>query len=75
MASTVHHDIGCYLTQETRVRNAFDDVASTVHQSLAEGGEDGEGGQGGEDAEKGKPREKAYHLDPKQQGAFRALLR
>ena len=25
---------GCRLTQETRVRNAFDDVSRTIHQSL-----------------------------------------
>jgi hypothetical protein len=63
--------------QDERVLNAFHDVASTVHQPLVVGGEGvegGEGDEGGEDGENGKPREKAYQLDPKQQGAFRALL-
>ena len=28
------HVIGCHLTQEARVKNALDDVASTINQSL-----------------------------------------
>jgi len=31
------HVIGCHSNQETRVLNAFDDVASTFHQSLRGG--------------------------------------
>jgi len=31
------HVIGYHLTQQTRVQNAFDDVANTVHQSLRRG--------------------------------------
>jgi hypothetical protein len=34
---SAHHVIGCHQTQETRVNNACDDVASTVHQSLNAG--------------------------------------
>ena len=33
------HVIGCHLTQETRVHKSFDDVASTIHQSLGLGSE------------------------------------
>jgi len=32
-----HHVITCHLTHETRVQSAFDDVTSTVHQTLARG--------------------------------------
>jgi len=35
---SARHVIGCHLTQKTRVQNAFNDVASTVHLSLAHGG-------------------------------------
>jgi len=42
---SARHVIGCRLTQETRVPNAFDDGASTVHQSLGVGC-CGDGGQG-----------------------------
>jgi len=35
--NSARHVIGCHLTQGTRVQNAFDDVASTIHQSLADG--------------------------------------
>ena len=31
------HVMGCHITQEIRVQNAFDDVASTIHQSLTRG--------------------------------------
>jgi hypothetical protein len=31
------HVIGLHLTQYTRVQNAFDDVASTIHQILPNG--------------------------------------
>jgi len=31
---SARHVIGCHLTNTTRVRNALDDVASTIHQSL-----------------------------------------
>jgi len=31
------HVIGYHSAQETRVPNAFDDVASTIHQTLADG--------------------------------------
>ena len=34
---TACHVIGCHLTQESRVQNAFDEVASTIHQSVAQG--------------------------------------
>jgi len=30
---TARQVIGCHLTQETRVQHAFDDVASTIHES------------------------------------------
>jgi len=42
---TARHVLGCRLTQKARVRNACDDVACTIHQSL--GG--GAGGQALED--------------------------
>ena len=35
---TARHVIGCHLTQEMRAQNAFDDVASIIHESLANGG-------------------------------------
>jgi hypothetical protein len=31
LADIAHHVIGCNLTQETRVVNALDDVARTIH--------------------------------------------
>jgi len=31
---SARHVRGCKASQETRVQNAFDDVASTIHQSL-----------------------------------------
>jgi len=34
---SARHVIGCRLTQDTRVQHAFDDVASTIHQSLRGG--------------------------------------
>jgi hypothetical protein len=37
MDSAARHVIGCKLTQSTRVQNAFDDVAITMHHSLAAG--------------------------------------
>jgi hypothetical protein len=38
---SARHIIGCHLTQETRVRNAFDYVASRILQSLVTGGAGG----------------------------------
>ena len=35
---SARHVIGCHVTPETRVQNAFDDVASTIHQALGHGG-------------------------------------
>ena len=43
LMDSAHHVIGCRLTQETRVQNALDDMASTVHQSLTCGGSRKEG--------------------------------
>jgi hypothetical protein len=37
LMDSARHVIGCHSTQETRVQNACDDVASTIHQSLAGG--------------------------------------
>jgi hypothetical protein len=37
LMDSARHVIGCHLTQETGVQNAFDDVASTIHQSLEAG--------------------------------------
>ena len=34
---SARHVIGCHLTQESRVQNAFYDAASTIHQSLPRG--------------------------------------
>ena len=34
---SARHVMGCHLTQSMRVQNAFDDVASTIHQSLRSG--------------------------------------
>ena len=34
---SARHVIGCHVTPVARVQNAFDDVASTIHQSLAGG--------------------------------------
>jgi len=34
MMDGARHVIGCHLTPEPRVQNAFDDVASTIHQFL-----------------------------------------
>jgi hypothetical protein len=31
------HVIGCHATEETRVQNAYDDMASTNHESLSAG--------------------------------------
>jgi len=39
LMDSARHVIGCHLTRETRIRDAFDDVASTVCQSLEEGGD------------------------------------
>ena len=38
LMDSARHVIGCHLTRETRVPHPFDDVASTIHQSLAGGG-------------------------------------
>ena len=49
-ALSTGHVTGCQLPQETRIHHTFDDVASTVHQSLVSGGgvERSQGGvQGG----------------------------
>jgi len=35
------HVMGCQMTQVTRVQIAFDELASTIHQSLRVGGERG----------------------------------
>jgi hypothetical protein len=40
LMDSARHVMGCRLTQETRVQNAFDDVESTIHQSLGGGGHD-----------------------------------
>ena len=34
LMDSTRHVIGCHSTQESRVQHAFDDVASTIHQSL-----------------------------------------
>jgi hypothetical protein len=34
LMDSARHVIGCHLTQETRVQNEFDDLASTIHQPL-----------------------------------------
>jgi len=33
---SAHHVTKCHLTQEMKAHNAFNDVASTLHQSLFE---------------------------------------
>ena len=37
LMDSARHVVGCHLTQQTRVQNGFDDVASTIHQSLGAG--------------------------------------
>jgi len=37
---SARHVIGCQLTQETKVKSALGDVASTIHQTLLEGHDD-----------------------------------
>ena len=44
---SARHVTGCRLTQETRGQNAFDDVASIIHQSIAAGAVGAVGGGGG----------------------------
>jgi len=71
LMDSARHVMGCLLYQVTRVYYAFDDVASTIHQSLARGkkpsdtwggvawergGGGGGGGGGGEPAMVGRCR-------------------
>jgi hypothetical protein len=37
LMDSARHFIGCRVTQETRARNAFNDAASTIRQSLSSG--------------------------------------
>jgi hypothetical protein len=34
---SARHVIGCHVTKRTRVQHSFDDVASTIHESLGPG--------------------------------------
>jgi hypothetical protein len=34
LTHSARHVIGCRISQDTRVQNAFDDVASTIYQSI-----------------------------------------
>jgi len=45
---SARHVIGCHITQETRVHNAFEDVVSTILQSLQGGVQARQGGGGGD---------------------------